>query len=212
MENPWRAYMHVERIDSEEVDGLLAMPDIIVEPKIDGLNASVVLQDGALRVAKRTQVLGEGHDIRGLVAHIEANRQKFMHFFANYPNTIIYGEFLVRHTVRHYAPDAWNRFYGFDVLDLATGLFMRPDKRLRALLDSGIDAIPPIATLKGPLTIDQDYQQLRALLGQNRFLITDPDPKLIGEGIVIKAFDGDMPYRNKYGRVTWAKIVTEEFK
>jgi len=43
-------------------------------------------------------------------------------------------------------------------------------------------------------------------LKQNVFLIEDG--KGVGEGIVLKNYD----FVNKYGRTTWAKIVTSEFK
>ncbi len=41
---------------------------------------------------------------------------------------------------------------------------------------------------------------------KNAFLIEDG--KGVGEGVVIKNYE----YKNKYGRQTWAKIVTSEFK
>jgi hypothetical protein len=60
---------------------------------------------------------------------------------------------------------------------------------------------PPISIIK-----NASYEGLISNLEKNVFLIQDG--KGVGEGIVIKRYD----YKNKYGRTTWAKIVTSEFK
>jgi len=207
----WFKYMHIERLDSEEVQGLLEMPEIFLEPKIDGANSSILIDnDGILRAAKRSQVLGDGHEFRGLVAYMYANQDRFLRFFAKYPNTTIYGEWLVKHSVGWYRESAWNKFYAFDILDLNTGLFFRPDRRVEMLKEFDIEQVVPLCKLEGPLVSEADLQTLRDMVQRNKFLIDDPDK--IGEGIVIKAFNGDTPYRNQYGRITWAKIVTQEFK
>ena len=65
----------------------------------------------------------------------------------------------------------------------------------------GIEFIPPLCKVENPT-----YEGLIAQLEKNGYLIEDG--KGIGEGIVIKNYN----YKNKYGRVTWAKIVTNEFK
>jgi hypothetical protein len=70
------------------------------------------------------------------------------------------------------------------------------------LLESkNINYISPISIIT-----NASYEQLVNQLMKNVFLIEDG--KGVGEGIVIKNYD----YKNKYGRQTWAKIVTSEFK
>lgn len=49
-------------------------------------------------------------------------------------------------------------------------------------------------------------ETFRKALDRNTFLLKDGEKT--GEGIVIKRYD----YRNCYGRTTWAKMVTNEFK
>jgi len=208
----WYKYPHLERIDTTEVDGLLHLPHIWVEPKIDGANASVLIdKDGVLRGAKRSQVLGQGDDFRGLTAHIYENQQKFLDFFEKYPNHIIYGEWLVKHTITWYRLSAWNQFYAFDILNLNTGKFYSPDKRVEMLMEFEINTVPPICKLKGPLVTEAHMEQLHWYANNNNYLIDDKNK--VGEGVVIKAFhENGEPFVNRYGRTTWGKIVRQEFK
>jgi len=210
-EKIWYKYMHIERIDTEEVEGLLDMDEIWIEPKIDGANATVLIgADGKLTVAKRSQVLGDGDDFRGLKEYALANKDKFEAFFKKYPNHLIYGEWLIKHTVKHYRESAWKKFYAFDVLNLETGNFYAPDKRIEMLNEFDINQISPLVKLTGPLVTEAHLKQLQWYADNNKYLIDDDN---VGEGIVIKGFDKDgNPYRNKYGRITWAKIVRQEFK
>jgi len=64
-----------------------------------------------------------------------------------------------------------------------------------------IEYIPPMAIIK-----NGTYESFCRYLDRNDYLIKDGKGK--GEGIVIKNYE----YRNKYGRQTWAKIVSSEFK
>jgi hypothetical protein len=174
-------------------------------------NASILIDnDGILRAAKRSQVLGNNTDFRGLVAYMYSIQDRFLGFFAKYPNTIVYGEWLVKHSVNWYRESAWNKFYAFDILDLNTGLFIRPDRRVEMLKEFDIEQVVPLCKLDGPLVSETSLQTLRDMVQRNKFLIDEPDK--IGEGIVIKAFNGDIPYKNQYLRCTWGKIVTQEFK
>ena len=72
----------------------------------------------------------------------------------------------------------------------------------KPLLDKyKLDYIPCIAIIENPT-----HEFLIKQLPCNDFLIKDGEGQ--GEGIVIKNYN----YKNKYGRTTWAKIVTSEFK
>ena len=64
-----------------------------------------------------------------------------------------------------------------------------------------MDYIPPLAKIK-----NGSYENFIHVLNQNNFFIKDGEG--LGEGIVIKNYS----YYNKYGRQTWAKIVSSEFK
>lgn len=104
------------------------------------------------------------------------------------------------HTLKTYQDSAWRKFYVFDVMNENDEYI--PYDNYKELLDEfSIDYIPPICKIQNPT-----YERLINQLEKNNFLIKDGMGT--GEGIVIKNYD----YKNKYGRVTWAKIVKNEFK
>ena len=208
----WKPYQHVARLDTEDVAGILEMPVIYVTPKIDGANASVFMDEaGKLRVAKRTAVIDENQDFRGMYEFVCAHKQKYLDFFAKYPNTIIYAEFLIKHTVSWYRESAWRKLYAYDILDTASGELYETGTVMDMLKEFDIEMIVPTAKLSGPLISNEGMSQLEWYANNNNFLIDDPDKT--GEGIVIKAFDRNgKAYRNRFGRIQWAKIVRQEFK
>lgn len=204
--------MHIERVDTEDVEGLLSLPDIWIEPKLDGANASVLLdENGILTAGKRSQVLGQGDDFRGLKAHVYEHQDKFMAFFERFPAHIIYGEWLIPHTIKYYREDAWHKFYAFDIMNGSTGEFVHTETRLNLLKEFDINQVPPICKVSGPLVSEQHMKQLQWYADNNKYLIDDPNKT--GEGIVVKGFTKEgKAYVNKYGRTVWAKIVRQEFK
>jgi len=77
-----------------------------------------------------------------------------------------------------------------------------PYEVYKPLLDEfDIEYLVPLRIITNP-----DYEKLIYCTEINNFLIKDGQGT--GEGIVIKNYD----FYNKYGRQTWAKIVTSEFK
>jgi len=108
------------------------------------------------------------------------------------------------HSLKTYREDAWRKFYVFDVCEYSeeNGLRYLPYPEYQPMLEEfGIDYIPPLRIITNP-----DHDKLIACLEVNDFLIEDGKGK--GEGIVIKNYS----FVNKFGRTTWAKIVTSEFK
>lgn len=197
-------YQHVERLDKDnvEVEGLLDGP-VYVQPKIDGTNTSVWKEADGLHFGKRSQAMGEGDDNRGVKAKYQ-NDQRYIDFFNEHPDVILYGEWLVKHTISSYLADAWNKLYIFDVCkEDADGNIIEwiPYEEYSVWLNTyGIEYVPVIAYLTKP-TIEglMDYVE------NNHYLLPEGQ---IGEGIVIKRYD----YVNPYGRTTWGKIVRSEFK
>ena len=202
----WVKYQHVERLDPDniEVQGLLN-GKVYIQPKIDGTNTSVWMQDGKLCFGKRSQAMGEGDDNRGVKAKYQ-NDEKLMEFFRQHPDVIIYGEWLVKHTISTYLASAWNKLYIFDVCrEDADGNiieYIPYDVYSEWFYKCGISdyIIPMLDVLENP-TIDD----LQKYVEGNHYLLPDNQ---IGEGIVIKRYD----YVNPYGRITWGKIVRSEFK
>ena len=118
----------------------------------------------------------------------------------------MYGEWLVPHSLKTYREDAWRKFYIFDVCiteqNIEGGLdYLRYEDYIKILEEFELDYIPLQSTIKNP-----SHEQLYKELEKNQFLIRDGEG--CGEGIVIKNYN----FTNKYGRKTWAKIVTSEFK
>ena len=200
----FRKYQHVERYGVTEVDGI-EVGTCYVFPKIDGTNSSVWLgEDWTLRAGSRTRELTTEADNAGFYAAIGQD-DRVRSFLQKYPNHRLFGEWLVPHSLRTYRDDAWRKFYVFDVCldtDNETGLEYIPYDIYKPWLDEfGIDYLAPIAIIK-----NGNYETFIRCLEQNIFLVKDGAG--VGEGVVIKNYD----FYNKFGRQTWAKIVTSEFK
>jgi len=197
-------YQHVERVTHQECEGLLEGL-CYVFPKIDGTNASVWIDNhDAICAGSRNRAISAGNDNAGFHAwvHGKSNLPKFKEFFRFFPEYILYGEWLVPHSLKTYRDEAWRDFYVFDVFDTRTGLMLSYDYYKGTLETAGINFIPPLAKIKDP----NDENLLQLLERTGEFLIKDGHGK--GEGIVVKNYD----FVNKYGRQVWGKMVTNEFK
>jgi len=135
--------------------------------------------------------------------HIYNNIDEYIEFFKRYPHHHLFGEWLVPHSLKIYRPDVWRKFYVFDVVDCSEGTlkYVQYEKYKIMLEQFNIEYIPYLAKIKNP-----DYDSLYKIINDNNFLVQEGAG--VGEGIVIKNYD----FFNKYGRQTWAKIVTAEFK
>lgn len=132
------------------------------------------------------------------------SQPKFEQFFKEFPNLYLYGEFLVKHTVKTYKDFAWRKLYVFDVVDFSNTenpRYLSYEEYEPLLKKYNIEYIPLIATLNHP-----SKEDILPYLEKTTFL--QSDGKTPGEGLVIKRYDG---WKNKYGRTTWAKIVRKEF-
>lgn len=198
----FRKYQHIERFGTDEVMGI-EMGMNYVFPKIDGTNASVWLNNDCIKGGSRTRELSLDSDNAGFFAWASQQLNIF-EYLQKHPTHRLFGEWLVPHSLKTYRADAWRKFYVFDVcidIDAETMEYL-PYETYRPLLNEfGIEYIPPLAIVKGG-----SYENFIKCIEKNGFLIEDG--KGVGEGIVIKNYD----YHNKYGRQTWAKIVTNEFK
>lgn len=191
-------YQHVERFGSVETQDI-QFGECLVFPKIDGTNGSLWLGDnGKVCAGSRNRELSLEDDNAGFMAWASSD-PRIEAFFEKYPNHRLYGEWLVPHSLKTYRQDAWRRFYVFDVM---RGDEYVPFSEYEEILKLyGIDYIMPIATMR-----NASYEQFVDQLAKNVFLIEDG--KGAGEGIVIKRYD----FKNKFGKLAWAKIVTSEFK
>lgn len=205
----FRKYMHIERFGTAEVDGI-EIGECYIFPKLDGTNGVVwdnsdddIDPDWALYCASRKRVLSSDKDNAGFYEYLHEKNceNRFRVLFRAYPYWVLYGEWLVPHSLKTYRDDAWEKFYIFDVYDTDDGKYL-PYGQYKTILEGhGLEYVPPLCTMK-----NATYEALVKELGNNGYLIRDGEG--VGEGIVIKNYN----FVNKYGRTVWAKLVTNEFK
>lgn len=191
-------YTHLERFGTDEVDGI-NVGECHIFPKIDGTNASVWNEGGAMACGSRNRLLSLEEDNAGFMAW--ALQQTNLHtLITEHPGRRFFGEWLVPHSLKTYRDDAWRNFYVFDVLD-DNGEFMHYDAYSEILKAHGVSFIPCVLKSKNP-----SYEILLKATENNRFLLKDNTG--VGEGICIKQYG----WKNRFGRTTWAKLITNTFK
>ena len=193
-------YQHIEKLSNyDETEGILN-GNVFVQPKIDGSNCCIWLEDNEIHCGSRNRELSLDDDHAGFMKYIYENKEKYLKLLNKYPNRIIYGEWLVKHTIKTYRKDAYNRFYVFDIVS-KDEFYTDYAEIEKVCKEYEIDYVPIMKKLRFPKVED-----ITNLVNQNHFLF--PDNTFIGEGIVIKNLD----FTNRYGRRVWAKIVTSDFK
>lgn len=191
-------YQHLERYGNTEVEGI-DLGRVYIFPKLDGTNGSVWFEDGDVKGGSRNRELSVGSDNQGFFSYIVANMNIF-NFFMKNPDLRLYGEWLVPHTVKTYRGSAWNKFYIFDVTDKDGNYLVYED--YKPLLDEfNLDYLNPMVIINNPT-----YDDIMEQVSRNTYLIEDN--KGVGEGIVLKNYS----FVNKFGRVVWAKVISNEFK
>jgi hypothetical protein len=201
----FKKYMHLERFGNEEVEGI-ELGRVFVFPKIDGTNASYWMCDpkrNDWQAGSRTRVLSESSDNAGFWNWCAKADESIPlnNFITKYPHLRLYGEWLVPHTFKDYRPDAWRKFYIFDVYNDETEQYISYETYKPLLDEFELTHIPPLAIVN-----NGDYTRFMNYLEQNKYLC--PDDGSPGEGIVLKNYD----FYNKFGRQCWAKIIRQEFK
>lgn len=195
-------YPHLERLGGVEVEDIL-LGDVYAFYKIDGTNASIWYDDKnkTVRFGSRNRTLDYQNDNAGFMNNMCHHDDKLA-LFEKYPHLYIYGEWLVPHSLKTYRDDAWRRFYVFDVYDSITERMLPYEEYVPIVREYGFEYIPPLAILRNPYP-----NQIFDLLPKTgQFLVKDGEGN--GEGVVLKNYN----YTNKFGRQTWAKVVTNEFK
>ena len=206
----FKKYQHLERFGTDEVDAI-NFGECYVFPKLDGTNGSIWLDNnGQLQAGSRNRKLSLENDNAGFLAWATTQSGLFA-FLRENPYKRLFGEWLVPHSLKTYRDGAWKKFYVFDVMDHSfwegqsepdQGRYMHYLEYKPLLEYYGIEYIPPLAIIT-----NGDYDQFIWQHQQhNDYLIKDGHGK--GEGVVLKNYS----FVNKYGRTTWAKIVTSEFK
>ncbi|MBU0959059.1 MAG: RNA ligase family protein [Nanoarchaeota archaeon] len=195
----FRKYMHIEKYGNDEVQGI-ELGECYIFPKIDGSNGSVWLNNGLFQAGSRNRVLSLENDNQGFMAEMVKNGNLIKCLLDN-PEAVIYGEWLVPHTLKIYREDARRKFYIFDVWDGLQEKYLSYPEYQPILNDYKLNYIPPLCVTK-----NANYDGLLNQLKNNMYLVKDGSGQ--GEGIVIKNYS----YQNGFGRTVWAKIVANEFK
>lgn len=204
----YKKYMHIEKLGSGEVEGILDGTCYLFY-KIDGTNSCVWYDEdlGTLMFGSRNRELSLEQDnsnfMRTMIFEPRLNgmRTDLLNFLKKNKNVIVYGEWLVPVNIKRYKDDAWKNFYVFDVYDAETGEYWNYDDYKREFDKDypNIKYVPLICKLDNPTE-----EEVKAHLADTgNFLISEG----LGEGIVIKNY----AFVNKYGRRTWAKVLTEDF-
>lgn len=193
-------YQHLEKFGTTEVEGI-EVGTSYVFPKLDGTNGSVWLgDDGEIKAGSRNRALTLDSDNAGFYNAMIGD-QRLKEYFAAHPKHVLYGEWLVPHSLKTYVDSAWRKFYIFDVFDTVKERLVPFPEYEDSMKAHGLDYLAPIAIVK-----NGSSDMFVKCLEKNVFLIKDGEG--VGEGIVIKNYD----FFNRFGRQTWAKIVTNEFK
>ena len=194
-------YQHIERLNSDEVEGILN-GKVDVFTKLDGTNIGIHYENGAVKVNSRKRLISIEKDNAGSCQYVMDN-PKFEEYLKKHPDHYLYGEFLVKHTIKTYREDAWRKVYVFDVVDYSKDepRYLTYEEYKPLLEEYGIEYVPRIASLENP-----SEGKVMELLDKSNYLQANANDA--GEGIVLKNYE----YHNKYGRQIWAKVVRTEFK
>lgn len=191
-----RHYGKIHRLGKEEVEGILS-GICIVQEKVDGANVSIWLEDGVLKMGTRTRIIRDDEEsFNGFVEYVKGHKG-INELLAQHPTYRLYGEWLVRHTIA-YKETAYKKFYLFDILiHTDDGDMWDSEEDVRQLgLTYDIPTVPFHGAFENPT-----IEALQEFVGRSEFGDR-------GEGIVIKNYS----FRNGFGDMCFAKIVTEEFK
>jgi hypothetical protein len=198
----FRKYQHIERLGTDEVEGILSITEpVYIFPKLDGTNGSVWIEDGVICCGSRNRQLTLDNDNQGFMAAM-MEHEGIKKFMSMNKSCVLYGEWLVPHTLKTYQQDAWRKFYVFDVViyDNESPEYIIYEHYQPMLEYCGVDYIPPLAIIEEPTE-----ESVKYWLDKNYFLMNQD---CIGEGVVLKTYG----FKNRFGRTTWAKIVRNEFK
>lgn len=196
-------YQHIERLGTDATEGI-DQGTYYVFAKLDGTNGVLWWEDDRVRCGSRKRELTAEKDNAGFFAKF-SDSAPLTDFFTEHPNLVIYGEWLVHHTV-NYVEMAYKKFYVFDVFDMDEHRYlpyMEYTDLISKIDPENILVVPPMATVKDSPITSADIQRYFSCTG-----LLLQDPTALGEGIVIKNYD----YKNIYGRVVWAKVVRDEYK
>lgn len=188
----YRKYPKIHRLGKEETDGILDT-EVVIQEKVDGANISIFQLDGKIRCGTRTRMLPEDESFNGFQEAVRSNSNLAM-YFSRYPEIILYGEWLVKHTIS-YPDEAYRKIYLFDIYDGLNGKWLSQDEVRAEAKFLGLEYPHVFAT--GKLSVNE----IKEFVGKSKIAPA-------GEGVVIKSDT----FISKFGDHEYAKLVHEKFK
>lgn len=198
----FKRYPKIHRLGKDEVEGILT-GTVHVEEKIDGANAQIWMKDGKIHCGSRNNTLckdvmnpTEGTNYFNGFVEWCAKEEGIKELFVKHPTMRLYGEWLVQHSI-HYNALSYKKFYLFDIT-------RTEEDKEEFLPRSKVKEIGEEYKLLMPKVhgsfINPPIEELKAYVGKSELGTT-------GEGVVLKNLD----YRNKFGELSYAKIVSSKF-
>ena len=193
-----KKYKDIERLKDKYAPAFKAGEHITITEKIDGANASIVVnEDGTLTACSRRNELNQNNTLQGFYDFVQTLDASIVSA-ALTSRYILFGEWLVKHTIR-YPEDKMKQFYVFDVYDTETEQYMPWDFTKQIAEFIGLKIVPLF--YDGPFI---SWEHIYSFVGK-----TEMGGEPTGEGIVIKSQDR---LDNKFsGTPEYVKIVAKEF-
>ena len=194
-----KKFMDIQRIKEGIVDGFQNGDHIIIQEKIDGANAAIRYdsENDCIVAQSRKNLLNISNNLRGFFEWTQTlDKDKVKEVIGD--NILIFGEWLVPHTVR-YPDDKYNQFYVYDAYNTETGEYL-PQTEVKSIAAKlNLNYVPVF--YEGEFT---DWNFCYQFVGKTEM------GGEYGEGIVVKNQSklNDANCRNPF----YIKIVTEKFQ
>ena len=194
-----KKFMDIQRIKEGIVDGFQKGDTIIIQEKIDGANAAIRYdaESDCIVAQSRKNILNISNNLRGFYEWTQTlDKNKVREVIGN--NILIFGEWLVPHTVR-YPDDKYNQFYAYDAYNTETGEYLSQNKVRSIVTRLNLNYVPVF--YEGEFT---DWNFCYQFVGKTEM------GGEYGEGIVVKNQTklNDTNCRNPF----YIKIVAEKFQ
>lgn len=206
----FKKYTHVERLSSDRCEGL-TLGECIIQPKLDGSNGSVWLnEEGKLCAGSRNRELSLGKDNGDFyrwMNEIDTDEPIKLRTLLNcIPYLTIYGEWMgynkLLGAIKDYDPETVRHFWIFDVYNNIEQRYLSDDEWRPIMAQYNLTeyCVPILGRL-----VDPTLEQLAEIAKNNKFLLSNANHP--GEGIVVKNYS----FVSKYGTYEMGKIVLDEF-
>ncbi len=202
----YRSYTHLERIDREEVDGILD-GKVSIFSKIDGTNGVMWYNGKKICAGSRSRELQIDKDNQNFYQFVTTSNlnglDKLREWLVANPDKIVYGEWLgipgqkQLGSIKRYLKSG---FHIFDVFDVSAGKYVPYDEYYPEISGFYELVIPRIVELDHP-----SMEDVAAYVDKCTYNLAEND---IGEGITIKNYG----FTDRFGNIQIAKIVRDEYR